>query len=242
MIYKKLKQKPLSLIIKEFVYVILNLVLFFVITVVILITSFFFSKNDYEIESTINGKGFENWLFITIFQIVILGIAVWRIYKNREEIKQWKSEKRNFSLFYLVSIGVLSGIGIWIFGYLQNIAVYNLFGDLISTSYPWAKFISYPLNEKILLFITGVLLIPITEELFFREMMFGNFLRNGFPKIGFIFSCCIFAVYHFDFVNILTYLVYGAVFAFLYQKTRSILTSIIAHFILNLIALSFLFY
>ena len=74
---------------------------------------------------------------------------------------------------------------------------------------------------------------PILEELIFRRVIFGSLVqKTNFFIAGFV-SAVVFAIIHFDFTHILLYAVSGFIFAFLYYKTRRILTSIISHMLLN---------
>ncbi|WP_075620373.1 CPBP family intramembrane glutamic endopeptidase [Paenisporosarcina indica] len=74
---------------------------------------------------------------------------------------------------------------------------------------------------------------PILEELIFRRVIFGSLVqKTNFFIAGFV-SAVVFAIIHFDFTHILLYAVSGFIFAFLYYKTKRILTSIISHMLLN---------
>ena len=74
---------------------------------------------------------------------------------------------------------------------------------------------------------------PILEELVFRRVLFGSLIQiYNFWISGFV-SAIFFAAIHFDFTHILLYTITGFVFAFLYHKTKRLLTSIIAHMLLN---------
>lgn len=74
---------------------------------------------------------------------------------------------------------------------------------------------------------------PILEELIFRRVIFGSLVqKTNFFIAGFV-SAIVFAIIHFDFTHILLYAVSGFIFAFLYYKTKRILTSIISHMLLN---------
>lgn len=76
---------------------------------------------------------------------------------------------------------------------------------------------------------------PIMEEFVFRKAIFGM----GLEKIGgigaAIVSSLMFAVIHFD-GRILVYSTMGLVFSWLYFKTKNIWTPIIAHCLMNTVA------
>lgn len=84
-----------------------------------------------------------------------------------------------------------------------------------------------------IMIIATVLLGPILEELVFRRVIFGSIIQNYNFWIASIISAIVFAAIHMDFTHILLYTICGMIFAFLYHKTKRLLTPIIAHILLN---------
>ena len=83
-----------------------------------------------------------------------------------------------------------------------------------------------------MIFVVAIL-VPVTEELVFRKVIFGAiYKRTGF-WIAAIVSGLIFGALHGDFENILVYLAMGVVFSYLYVKTGRIIVPIIAHVGIN---------
>jgi uncharacterized protein len=74
---------------------------------------------------------------------------------------------------------------------------------------------------------------PILEEIIFRRVIFGSLIKPTNFFIAGAVSAIVFAIIHLDFTHILLYAVSGFIFAFLYYKTKRLLTSIIAHMLLN---------
>lgn len=74
---------------------------------------------------------------------------------------------------------------------------------------------------------------PILEEFVFRRSIFGVLLKPTNYLIAALISSLMFAVIHLEFTHLLVYAVSGFVFSFVYYKTRSIWTPIIAHVLLN---------
>ena len=74
---------------------------------------------------------------------------------------------------------------------------------------------------------------PILEEFVFRRVIFGSFFQVWGFWLSAVVSAIVFAAIHFDFTHILLYTICGLVFAFLYYKTKRLLTSIVAHILLN---------
>lgn len=81
--------------------------------------------------------------------------------------------------------------------------------------------------------ISIVLFGPILEELVFRRVLFGSLNQTTNFFFATAVSALVFALIHFDFTHLLLYFTTGFILAFLYQKTKSIITPIIAHICLN---------
>lgn len=84
-----------------------------------------------------------------------------------------------------------------------------------------------------IMIIAIVFLGPVLEELVFRRVIFGSIIQNYNFWIASIISAIVFAAIHMDFTHILLYTICGMIFAFLYHKTKRIITPIIAHILLN---------
>ncbi|MER2030944.1 MAG: CPBP family intramembrane glutamic endopeptidase [Solibacillus sp.] len=84
-----------------------------------------------------------------------------------------------------------------------------------------------------IMILATVFLGPILEELVFRRVIFGSIIQNYNFWIASIISAIVFAAIHMDFTHILLYTICGMIFAFLYHKTKRLLTPIIAHILLN---------
>lgn len=88
--------------------------------------------------------------------------------------------------------------------------------------------------EAVPLAIVAIVLFgPILEELVFRRVLFGSLNQTTNFFFATAISALVFALIHFDFTHLLLYLTTGLILAFLYQKTKRIITPIIAHICLN---------
>ena len=74
---------------------------------------------------------------------------------------------------------------------------------------------------------------PILEEFVFRRVIFGSLVQTTNFFVAALVSSIVFALIHLDFPHIILYAISGFIFAFLYHKTKRIITSIIAHMMLN---------
>lgn len=85
------------------------------------------------------------------------------------------------------------------------------------------------------LIITGVVLAPLSEEMFYRGMIYPVFRRYLSLPWAMAVSGIIFGLAHFDLWRALPLAVGGAGLCYIYEKTRSILVSAVAHGVWNLI-------
>ncbi|MFG6121264.1 CPBP family glutamic-type intramembrane protease [Thalassobacillus sp. B23F22_16] len=81
--------------------------------------------------------------------------------------------------------------------------------------------------------IVMVLFAPILEEIIFRKIIFGTIYKRSNFIVAVLVSAVAFAASHFDFTHMVVYTAMGIVFAYLYVKTKSIITPIIAHMAMN---------
>ncbi|MED3662574.1 CPBP family intramembrane glutamic endopeptidase [Ureibacillus sp. FSL K6-8385] len=85
-----------------------------------------------------------------------------------------------------------------------------------------------------IMILASVIFGPILEELVFRRVIFGSIMeaQNNFWVAAFV-SSIFFAIIHLDFSHIILYTITGFIFAFLYNKTKRLITPIISHMLLN---------
>lgn len=109
-----------------------------------------------------------------------------------------------------------------LFGLRAQIDLVPIFAQLSS---PW------------LLLLAGVVVAPLVEELFFRGFVFAGLrLRYGWPKAAAI-SSALFALFHLQPLAILPLFLLGYLFAFLYQRSRSLWPAVLMHMLMNALGL-----
>ena len=88
-------------------------------------------------------------------------------------------------------------------------------------------------------FIFSVLLVPVFEEIFFRQYIFGGLLSKYKLVTAVIFSSILFSSMHLPglfFMSMMFF--FGVISALIYYKTGSIVYSMLFHFLWNLIVFS----
>ncbi|CDQ20349.1 hypothetical protein SAMN05192559_11633 [Halobacillus karajensis] len=88
-------------------------------------------------------------------------------------------------------------------------------------------------RESPLFILLPVVFAPITEEIIFRKIIFGSIYKRTNFWLAVLVSALVFGAFHFDFSHMLVYFSMGVVFAFLYVKTKRIITPIVAHMAMN---------
>jgi hypothetical protein len=85
----------------------------------------------------------------------------------------------------------------------------------------------------VLLFLMGAVLAPVSEEMFYRAMIY-PYLRGVLGKTwGIVLAGAIFGLAHWDLWRALPLAVGGSILCYLYEKTGSILVPITAHGVWN---------
>jgi len=93
------------------------------------------------------------------------------------------------------------------------------------------------LESPFWLLLTGVVVAPFVEELFFRGFVFAGLRQHwGWKKAGLV-SSLIFAIFHLDPVALIPTFLLGYVFASLYEQSKSIWPGVILHFLVNFVGL-----
>ncbi len=81
--------------------------------------------------------------------------------------------------------------------------------------------------------VSMVVFAPFLEEIVFRRVIFGGvYMKTNF-WIATLASALVFAAVHNEFEHLLIYLMPALVFAYLYHRTKSILTPMISHALMN---------
>lgn len=83
--------------------------------------------------------------------------------------------------------------------------------------------------------ILTTIVAPVLEEIVFRKIIFGSLYKKTNFFIAGVISAIIFGIVHGEPKHLLIYASMGFVFAYLYIRTKTLLTPILVHIILNTI-------
>jgi len=85
-------------------------------------------------------------------------------------------------------------------------------------------------------FIRAVIIVPITEEIFFRGIILAGLLKNHKSSKAIILSAVIFGLVHIYPSHIISAMLGGILIGWVYWKTNSLIPGIILHCLNNLMA------
>ena len=90
--------------------------------------------------------------------------------------------------------------------------------------------------------LAGGVLAPIAEELYFRGFVFGSYRRTRSPLVAYGVTSLLFATLHLNLPALLPILALSLIFCYAYQRTGSIIPSMVAHAVNNSTAFCILYF
>ncbi|WP_079478505.1 CPBP family intramembrane glutamic endopeptidase [Halobacillus salinus] len=165
----------------------------------------------------------------SVISFTIATILILYFLKNEMKQPEYRDERSSVGAIILWSIA-----GVFLALFAQGIAAAietNLLGVPMGSENTMD--LMRIARESPLFILLPVVFAPITEEIIFRKIIFGSIYKKTNFWVAVIVSALVFGAFHFDFTHMLVYFSMGVVFAFLYVKTRSIITPIVAHMAMN---------
>ena len=160
---------------------------------------------------------------------------------------KWRQEKTNSpnllhlkSPWHHVRLAFVVGVTLALLGTIASLAeiylVATLFPEFSKIVAEW--FFFNPLLQAspfplALGFVIYCFLIPVVEEIFFRQYILGNLLLRFRPSVAIGYSIAIFSALHFE---MLAHGIYALVFSLMTLTRRSLIPAITAHIAINVLA------
>ena len=175
---------------------------------------------------------FDVGLFLAFWELALI-VPAWWLTIRKYQLPWHALGLRKFDLT-TVAIGCGLMIFSFIFNFFYNLALlfkgiqsrFEVEGLFQSGSSPW------------LIFLTGIIIAPLVEEIFFRGFVFTG-LREKYGWIpAALISAGLFAAVHLQPITIPPIFLMGLIFAYLYQRTESIWPAVIMHFATNTLGLA----
>ncbi|TWT25433.1 CPBP family intramembrane glutamic endopeptidase [Planomicrobium sp. CPCC 101110] len=207
-------------------YVLLIFIAVQLLPILAVVPTFNYFKNQGLDENTaqITTSG---WLVVIAMAIGFV-VTLFVIARDRKFFDIWKGKKSSFP----------AAVGWGLLGFLmllvgQTLAAYIEMAIGIDPGSANTQNIVTIAEVVPLTVIAVVLFGPVLEELVFRRVVFGSLNQTTNFFIATAVSALVFALVHLEFMHLLLYFTTGLILAFLYQKTKRIITPIIAHVMLN---------
>lgn len=172
-------------------------------------------------------------VYWSIFSFIVGLIIV--LYLMRHDLKPSAKPKEAANRQQVILWSVFGVFLSWITQALVSVFEMNVLG--ISPDSENTKMIMEITRISPFFFIVPAVVAPILEELIFRKIIFGTFYKRTNFFVAAILSSFIFGVIHGEIEHLLIYSSMGFVLAYVYVKTKRIITPIIVHMSLNTISL-----
>lgn len=162
-----------------------------------------------------------------------LGTLIMIQLNRKSTIRNSITLQKSLSLKQVITWGIIGVFAAIIMQQLAQFIEVHLFQQTIASQNSAEIFAI--INKYPLFLLTTVLFGPIMEEFVFRKVIFGFFFDLSGAVGAAVISSLLFAFVHMD-GHFLVYSTMGLGFCFLYTKTKNIATPIIAHVLMNTIA------
>jgi len=185
-----------------------------------------------------NGEIITGLVLTIILDLVFIGLAGW-LALRRHHLRSEALGLRRFDRdLWWLPLGAAGGAHIAIVAYSVVLSVAGA-----DAAVPKQEDLDQLFSNPAILPLTGlatVIMAPLAEEIFFRGFIFGGLVRP-FGLVGaMIASGFIFGAFHIQSADsvglLLPFGLVGMLFAWLYYRTGSILPSMAAHFLFNLVS------
>lgn len=180
-----------------------------------------------------NLQGFINYLIIGFGEGLLFFLALIIFFKL---LRRPLSDLGIINLGWRsISLGLIGGIVLFlVVGILGNLLV-DYLGIPDPQSFALAVRGADSYWQFGLLLLLGGVIVPLKEELVFRGLIYPT-LRKGYGRGGgILLTALFFGVMHFDLIRFLPLFIGGMVLTWLYEKTQSLWSSIIAHGVWNIL-------
>lgn len=197
-----------------------------------------FAYSSYFLSSTRFIRSFfeisRQFLFHSFILLIIIALVKIRA-KQSFSILGYKKD----DLKKVVGLGIATAFSIYL---ILNILYFAFakYGTYAGNIIEEIKGFEKPL-DYIVYMLMAVIIGPIIEESLYRGIMYAPFRKKYGPTKAIFINALLFSVGHYG-VSIVPCLFAGILFSLLYEKTESIISSIVAHSINNLLAILTAFY
>lgn len=180
---------------------------------------------------------FFNHLAYALIFCPLVALSAWVILRHRgrgrEELGlRWGETPRTLAFG---GLGALAGLGMSYGIYFSIYLIFYLAAGRGPVSPQSERLRDLSGGHLALVLTVVVVLAPLFEELFFRGLFYPALRRRLAPSSAIVLNGAIFGIMHFQPLFMLSLVLVGIAFAWLYEKTGSLAAPIIAHALYNLV-------
>lgn len=183
--------------------------------------------------TSISGSEVNYFVFSSAVQFLAIVVMVFLLtvvlhHSNGRELGLRRGRGRSY-FFY----GIMGGIFLLVIITLMGYVISHFQPDLKPQPYEaMLRSVTGP-GQFMLILLVGAVLAPLSEELFYRAMMYPVFRNRFGPLWGAIVAGAIFGVSHWDLWRTIPLAIGGALLCYIYEKSGSIFVSALAHGVWN---------
>jgi len=222
----------------------LDAVISLIFLAVVLVGIYFGSAKLFEVldgEQFFNSSNIGNVSFTVLYgiQIVLMLGVVWFFAMFRRKASFRDLGLRYYSITRTIWYSFLSLLAIFFVSFLYVFLMNSLFG----IEAPASKIEILVENRSIssnILFVVVAVIAPFSEEVFFRGFLYSAFKKSWGVNVALLLSSFLFAIIHLELYAFIPLMIIGWLFAYLFEKTRSLMPVIFLHGAYNLILILFL--
>lgn len=175
--------------------------------------------------------GYFTMVFAVQFIATVLFVILFTVLLNKASLADLGI--KGARLEDCIKYGICGGLLLLLLIVLLGIPINHLQPDIEAQAFEEIlRSITGPAEFMVLLVI-GAVLAPLSEELFYRGMIYPVFRQHLGPLWGAVLAGIVFGVAHWDLWRTIPLAIGGAVLCYIYEKTGSIFVSALAHGVWN---------
>ncbi|MGM0471914.1 MAG: CPBP family intramembrane glutamic endopeptidase [Bacillota bacterium] len=185
-------------------------------------------------------------LIINLVQFMTMFVSSVYIIVVKYKLSLWSIGLRLNNWQRIITLGISGGIGICSMVLLINLGIQKLIMELWQITLPSQPIIDRLMSTQSQLIFLGyslliVIVAPVTEEIFFRGLLYQYFKARLGLLSGSFLTAGIFALFHFNLWTFLATFVGGLGLIMLYELSQSLYTAVLAHITWNLIIVTIIY-
>ncbi|MEM2740111.1 MAG: CPBP family glutamic-type intramembrane protease [Candidatus Bathyarchaeia archaeon] len=178
------------------------------------------------------GSFLTSFTFISLFHVILLSFTIFYLKRRGGSFKSIGFKKADRRA---VAVGIVSGL----ITVIANILISMLLQPIIGASpiqEEMYKLISKP-SMQIAMAIFSIIIAPLVEEVYFRGFSYQAFRKSWGVKMAIPLCSIFFSILHMDPWSIPNTFIAGMILTLVYEKTRNLNATVVAHSVNNLLAL-----